>query len=571
MAIKGLRAENAQLMAQGKQTVPVLSSVIKGFLGWQTVLLVGVGLVSRYGAELIDWATGADKAKAKAEALKKQQEELNQIDEQATKSMGDQIGKLTALNSIIQDNTQSSSKRKQAYDQLQKIYPSYLGNISQDQAQNGSLADVINTKLIPAIIASAKARAYQEKINKITSENIDLEDKRAKAVIASAKAMADYQKKAKEAGGNTQVLGGNSVGAFQTNYADKWAEDAKNAAQKAVDAQDDLTKNIGDNTNKINDYIKRMGESIAQSGKLGIDGIDPLTHKTKDIKEKVDALTKSGNNLSAEFENITARLNAGLLTTFDATKEKISAVSHYLDSLFKNGGTQEAIHQNIELLKRLNYQLSQMQSVDLNALKGLKGISASDSFSKDFHEVTKGNQDRAAAFGEDAFSKAGDPEKAIKRREKAAKDLNREFNHTYSILNRVVGGPLDSFTDAIFNGDNAMEALGNSIKGIVKNLAEAVIKAGIFSAIMSAVNPLGFAAGGGFGGILGKLLPFATGGVVTGPTPALIGEAGPEAVIPLNKLGSIMGNRDVNVNVRGDIRGRNIKLANDRESAFKTR
>jgi hypothetical protein len=33
----------------------------------------------------------------------------------------------------------------------------------------------------------------------------------------------------------------------------------------------------------------------------------------------------------------------------------------------------------------------------------------------------------------------------------------------------------------------------------------------------------------------------AEGGIVTGPTNALIGEAGPEAVIPLNEFGSIGG------------------------------
>ncbi len=38
------------------------------------------------------------------------------------------------------------------------------------------------------------------------------------------------------------------------------------------------------------------------------------------------------------------------------------------------------------------------------------------------------------------------------------------------------------------------------------------------------------------------LTPLAVGGIVTGPTAALIGEAGPEAVIPLNKLGNMGGN-----------------------------
>jgi hypothetical protein len=40
----------------------------------------------------------------------------------------------------------------------------------------------------------------------------------------------------------------------------------------------------------------------------------------------------------------------------------------------------------------------------------------------------------------------------------------------------------------------------------------------------------------------------ATGGIVTSPTMALIGEAGPEAVIPLSKMGSMGGGITVNVN-----------------------
>jgi hypothetical protein len=39
----------------------------------------------------------------------------------------------------------------------------------------------------------------------------------------------------------------------------------------------------------------------------------------------------------------------------------------------------------------------------------------------------------------------------------------------------------------------------------------------------------------------GGITPFATGGIVTGPTLGVIGEAGPEAVIPLSKGGKIGG------------------------------
>jgi hypothetical protein len=47
-----------------------------------------------------------------------------------------------------------------------------------------------------------------------------------------------------------------------------------------------------------------------------------------------------------------------------------------------------------------------------------------------------------------------------------------------------------------------------------------------------------------------KIPALADGGIVTGPTLALIGEAGPEAVIPLDRAGS-MGGNNVTINVNG--------------------
>ena len=55
----------------------------------------------------------------------------------------------------------------------------------------------------------------------------------------------------------------------------------------------------------------------------------------------------------------------------------------------------------------------------------------------------------------------------------------------------------------------------------------------------------GAAAGDGGNGF-GNLTKMATGGIVTSPTMALIGEAGPEAVIPLNKAGGLGMNITVN-------------------------
>ena len=72
-------------------------------------------------------------------------------------------------------------------------------------------------------------------------------------------------------------------------------------------------------------------------------------------------------------------------------------------------------------------------------------------------------------------------------------------------------------------------------------------------------------------GFLSDIPMMAEGGVVTGPTLAMIGEAGTEAVIPLNRLGEFSGGGSQNVVVTGRISGADILLSNERASRTRQR
>lgn len=50
-----------------------------------------------------------------------------------------------------------------------------------------------------------------------------------------------------------------------------------------------------------------------------------------------------------------------------------------------------------------------------------------------------------------------------------------------------------------------------------------------------------------------SMIGLATGGIVTAPTVAMVGESGPEAVIPLNRLNSMGGGGGITVNINGDV------------------
>lgn len=62
-------------------------------------------------------------------------------------------------------------------------------------------------------------------------------------------------------------------------------------------------------------------------------------------------------------------------------------------------------------------------------------------------------------------------------------------------------------------------------------------------------------------GLFSSLPAFAEGGIVTGPTVGLIGEAGSEAIIPLNKLNDFVDSSPRDIRVVGEIRGRGKDLS----------
>jgi hypothetical protein len=62
-----------------------------------------------------------------------------------------------------------------------------------------------------------------------------------------------------------------------------------------------------------------------------------------------------------------------------------------------------------------------------------------------------------------------------------------------------------------------------------------------------------------------QITPFAEGGIVTGPTMGLVGEAGPEVIFPLSKLKSFIGGEmGGKVQVQGILTGQDIFLSNAR-------
>jgi Asp-tRNA(Asn)/Glu-tRNA(Gln) amidotransferase C subunit len=126
--------------------------------------------------------------------------------------------------------------------------------------------------------------------------------------------------------------------------------------------------------------------------------------------------------------------------------------------------------------------------------------------------------------------------------EKKLKELTSSYENFANMLAGNVTSGLMSVWDALEQGTNPLDAIGQMFLNIAKSIASAIIQATIFEAILTAFPELKaiFRASGALQSAFGYSGPRAAGGITNGPSMALIGEAGPEAVIPLSKLSGML-------------------------------
>ena len=133
-------------------------------------------------------------------------------------------------------------------------------------------------------------------------------------------------------------------------------------------------------------------------------------------------------------------------------------------------------------------------------------------------------------------------------------------------LKSVSNTAFDQVAQAMSKGASAAKAFGDAILSAVRDAIAAEIKLAVATQVASALKSVPFpfnvglaaAAGAGasalFNSVLGALnIPFlANGGITQGAGLFVAGEAGPEAIIPLDRLNEFMSGGGSNVNVTGE-------------------
>ena len=139
---------------------------------------------------------------------------------------------------------------------------------------------------------------------------------------------------------------------------------------------------------------------------------------------------------------------------------------------------------------------------------------------------------------------------------KAIDGIKAGFLIWWDTVKFVFGAIKAGFGELKDLGVKIFDGIGGAFKGVI-NAVISGLEGGLNFAIKGLniiLDGIDKAAGPwvNFGEIPNVKLPrLAEGGITTGPTIAMIGEKGPEAIIPLDRLGSMGGGMNITVNVNG--------------------
>lgn len=264
--IQKLRKQNKLLQAEGKQTTSVLSQVGKALFSWQTLLSVGVTLLTIYGDELFTWIgsmlTGADATDKMAENTKKLNKEANEIASQT-------IPQFQALVKIATDVSESEERRADAIKELNKNYPDFNANILSEKdntdAVNKAVAEYI-TKIGQKAKAQASMNMMQEKYNELIIAE-EKTEQRKNDILTKTGLKAEYDR--------ISALADSAEKQQQLN-------DLFNKANDELDRQAKLKI-------KAVSQDRRLNNMTSQASRLQDDYNDALTEQGE-IQDEINAL-----------------------------------------------------------------------------------------------------------------------------------------------------------------------------------------------------------------------------------------------------------------------------------------
>ena len=293
-------------------------------------------------------------AKSLNEELDDYRENLDAISQASIKGQANaakEIQNFKLLQVQAENTNIPLNKRIEAVNELQKNYPDYLGNLTQEQILNGNVGESYKL-LSESIIAKAKAQAFSNAIsenalkiatfeNQIIEKQVELEKARAAVLTASTASAAT--------GGIGQpIFSEKAIAEAKVNDILKEQENIRNQISKVQKEDEDLTRRIVDLTSQGASFTKTKTEETKKTVKES----ENLKRTFEDLS-KIDpfvnfANLERGGSFFEGVEKQLTSLESGVAATRGIYQQNISAITQsnqaLVDSLSGSGITVEEFY-----------------------------------------------------------------------------------------------------------------------------------------------------------------------------------------------------------------------------------
>lgn len=298
--INKLRAANKLAMKEGKQGVPILKQLGAAVFSWNSLISVGITLLTVYGKDIVSWIGNLFKGREAAMTMAEAQAEVNKQMAESSGSYGDQVAQLRALqlqwNQLGDDLKAKTEFVKKAREAFEK-----LGVKINDTNDAERLLVERTDDFVLALQARAKAVAAQKLASKKYESYLKVvaktEDKLAQAERLKSFYVKQKADREKMYSGLTADIYQRQIRASQTmiNQQQKIIDniqERRNAAMKKGNVYAKLQNQYKKQATDILNQLE-IKEYDPNSEKVEKEALKTAKTRAKAIKEAKDAALKA--------------------------------------------------------------------------------------------------------------------------------------------------------------------------------------------------------------------------------------------------------------------------------------
>lgn len=366
--VQGLQAEISRLSNAGKKGFDEMGNAIQksgnvftkvwGGLRKAAYLIPGFGIAGLL-ALAIDPLTklvqGMEIFQKKTDHAAESARKLADANLKGQQNAQSEITQLNTLRRAAEDATLPMSKRVAIVDELQRQYPSYLGNISKENILNGN-AKTAYDELTQSIIATSKAKAAQNLITENAGRMLEIEQKITDSEKERAKLAEDRAKAEREAIDLVSRSSREFTGSVQVAKVNNLQEEINNKLKEEAKLKEEIGRLDSQNLELAENITKNIKEGAElttdKGGTSGLNRMEEILRKISDLQDEYTRKSLSSNEAEIQAVRDKFKKVATEIAKFnDDPANKIKIDTSELDTIRDRAISDLVFRQETEALK----------------------------------------------------------------------------------------------------------------------------------------------------------------------------------------------------------------------------